>query len=103
MFKISSIIKGILMGLVLLVSLNAKAQQQGQYSQYMMNYFLINPAVAGADEFLDARIGYRMQWTGIEGAPRNYYMTVHSPIDKLHGKRPRGNRTNPHPGYGGVI
>src|SRR6478735_8739705 len=102
MFRISSIIKGILMSLVLMVSLNVKAQQQGQYSQYMMNYYLINPAVAGTDEFLDARVGYRMQWTGIEGAPRNYYMTVHSPIDKLHGKRPRGKRTDPHHVLGGM-
>lgn len=103
MFKVTNLVKGILMSLTILVFQHAQAQQQGQYSQYMMNYFLINPAVAGADEFLDVRAGYRMQWTGIEGAPRNYYMTVHSPINKLHGRRPKGKKTEPHHVLGGVV
>jgi len=103
MLKITKLQKGLLAGLVLLVSLQAQAQQQGQYSQYMLNYFLINPAVAGVDEFIDVRSGYRMQWTGIEGAPRNYYISAHSPINKLHGRRPKGKKTDPHHVLGGMV
>lgn len=103
MFKLPNINKGLLIGVVLLVSLNAKAQQQGQYSQYMLNYFLINPAVAGTDEFVDIKSSYRAQWTGIEGAPRNYYLSAYSPINKLHGRRPRGKKSEPHHVLGGLF
>ena len=66
------------------LSFKGFAQQQGQYSQYMMNYFLINPAVAGTEDYLDVRMGYRNQWAGLEGAPKNYYLTAHMPLNKIH-------------------
>jgi type IX secretion system PorP/SprF family membrane protein len=66
------------------LSFEGFAQQQGQYSQYMMNYFLVNPAVAGTEDFLDIRMGYRNQWAGLEGAPKNYYLTAHMPLNKIH-------------------
>lgn len=56
------------------------AQQLPQYSQYMLNELAINPAVAGKDEYADARSNNRYQWTGIVDAPRTYYLTVHGPI-----------------------
>ena len=67
-----------------LLSYEGFAQQQGQYSQYMMNYFLVNPAVAGTEDYLDVRMGYRNQWAGLEGAPKNYYLTAHMPLNKIH-------------------
>lgn len=67
------------------LNINGFAQQQGQYSQYMMNYFLLNPAVAGTEDYLDVRLGYRNQWAGLEGAPKNYYVTAHMPLNKIHG------------------
>lgn len=57
-----------------------KAQQLPQYTQYMLNEMAINPAVAGKDEFADARSNNRYQWTGITDAPRTYMLTVHGPI-----------------------
>ena len=70
-----------------------QAQQQGQFSQYMLNYYMVNPAVSGTEDFIDIKLGYRLQWTGIEGAPRNYYLSAHSPIGKLHGYH-HGKRAN---------
>jgi len=79
------------------------AQQQGQYSQYMMNYYLINPAVSGTEDFIDVRAGYRMQWTGLAGAPRNYYLSGHMPLNKVDTKMSRGKITSPHHSVGAIF
>ena len=56
-------------------------QQLGQYSQYINNLFLINPAAAGAEEAIDIGLGFRQQWVGFENSPQNYYMSVNSPLN----------------------
>ncbi|HRH12400.1 MAG TPA: type IX secretion system membrane protein PorP/SprF [Bacteroidia bacterium] len=56
------------------------AQQLPQYTQYMLNELAINPAVAGKEEYADARSNNRLQWIGITDAPRTYMLTVHGPI-----------------------
>jgi type IX secretion system PorP/SprF family membrane protein len=76
--------KYILIIAFILAGLSAHAQQQGQYSQYMMNYFLINPASAGTEDYVDVRSGYRNQWAGIAGSPKDYYTSVHMPLGKTH-------------------
>jgi type IX secretion system PorP/SprF family membrane protein len=48
------------------------AQQLPQYSQYMMNKFLINPAVAGSEGYTAFNITAREQWIGLEHSPRTY-------------------------------
>lgn len=58
----------------------ANAQQLPQYTQYMLNEFAINPAVAGKEEFADVRSNNRYQWVGITDAPRTYMLTVHGPM-----------------------
>lgn len=50
----------------------------------MLNGYLINPAVAGSENYIDIKTGYRRQWTGIEGAPESTYLTVHLPLGKLN-------------------
>jgi type IX secretion system PorP/SprF family membrane protein len=62
------------------------AQQQGQYSQYMVNYFLINPAASGLDNQIDLRAGYRFQWAGLSGSPKNYYFTAHAPLNRTYAR-----------------
>jgi len=47
---------------------------------YNLNTFLINPAVTGAEEYGDLRIGYRNQWAGLSGAPKTYYASFHTPL-----------------------
>ncbi|MGI4865581.1 MAG: PorP/SprF family type IX secretion system membrane protein [Janthinobacterium lividum] len=60
-----------------------QAQQMAQYSQYMNNNYLLNPAVAGTEDYIDVKLSYRTQWTGIEGAPKTYYASVNSSLGRL--------------------
>ena len=62
---------------------NVMSQQESQYSMYMFNQLLINPAVTGTEDYMDAKLGYRNQWIGIEGHPQNFYGTFHTPFKKL--------------------
>ncbi|WP_242926178.1 PorP/SprF family type IX secretion system membrane protein [Pontibacter vulgaris] len=64
------------------VALQASAQQRPQYSQYMVNNFLLNPAITGIEDYADIRISNRRQWVGLEGAPVTYYVTAHTPLNK---------------------
>jgi len=60
-----------------LLSYGAYAQQQGQYSQYMNNNFLLNPAEGGTENFTDIKLGLRKQWTGLEGSPQSIFVSAH--------------------------
>lgn len=63
-------------GFLLLTFLNASAQQDAQYSQYMFNGIYVNPAYAGYKEVLNLHSFYRTQWTGINGAPKSMALAV---------------------------
>src|SRR6202035_3990251 len=56
------------------------AQQKPQYTQYVFNNYLLNPAVAGIENYTDVKAGYRSQWTGLQGAPVTSYLTIDAPI-----------------------
>lgn len=62
------------------------AQQTTQFSQYMKNQYLINPAAAGRINSLEVNIGGRMQWVGFEGSPKSSYLTVSSVLQKKKGR-----------------
>lgn len=57
------------------------AQQRPQYTQYVLNNYLTNPAVSGIEGYADLRMGYRAQWVGIEGAPKSYYASIHGSLN----------------------
>ncbi|QEM10456.1 type IX secretion system membrane protein PorP/SprF [Mucilaginibacter rubeus] len=57
-----------------------KAQQRPQYTQYVFNNYLLNPALSGIENYTDVKLGYRSQWTGLEGAPVTSYVSVNAPI-----------------------
>ncbi len=61
------------------------AQQDPQYTQYMYNMSVVNPAYAGSKESLSIGLLYRDQWSGFEGAPRSYTFFAHSPIGEKTG------------------
>jgi type IX secretion system PorP/SprF family membrane protein len=65
-----------------LIGLRAAAQQKPQYSQYLLNQYLLNPAVGGIEDFVDVKAGYRNQWTTFEGAPTTFYLTGHLALGK---------------------
>lgn len=58
----------------------AAAQQKPQYSQYLFNNYLLNPALSGIESYTDVRMGTRRQWVGIEGAPVTYYISGHTSL-----------------------
>jgi type IX secretion system PorP/SprF family membrane protein len=60
----------------LFVSNCGYAQQKPQYTQYIFNNFLLNPALSGMENYTDVRIGYRQQWQGIADAPRTSFFSA---------------------------
>lgn len=62
----------------------AFAQQSAQYSQYMFNGLILNPAYAGADEALSLTFVNRSQWASVDGAPVTQTFSAHTLFDKQH-------------------
>jgi len=58
----------------------AHAQQDPQYSQYMFNQVVINPAYIGSREALCATMDMRKQWVAMEGSPRTGTISLHGPL-----------------------
>jgi len=65
---------------VFLFAINTNAQQDPQYTQYMYNMNVINPAYAGSTEGLAVGALYRSQWVGLDGGPETMTFAIHSPI-----------------------
>ena len=64
----------------LLIGNQAKAQQDPQYTQYMYNMNVVNPAYAGSKEGVAGLLLFRRQWTQIEGTPNTEAFAIHAPI-----------------------
>jgi len=56
-------------------SLYTEAQQVPVYSQYMLNGFLLNPAVAGSEGYTAINLTAREQWLGLKNAPKTYALS----------------------------
>jgi len=107
--------------LALCGSFAALGQQRPHYTQYVLNNFILNPALAGIENYADLKVSTRDQWVGLNGAPRTSYLTLHMPIGKKDykssatgfstpGENPRGARywesyeaSEPHHGIGVVV
>ncbi|RFM26283.1 PorP/SprF family type IX secretion system membrane protein [Deminuibacter soli] len=94
------------------------AQQKPQYTQYVLNQYIINPALTGIENYTDLRVSHRRQWNGLNGAPVTTYFTVHGALNKkdyrttatsfeMPGENPRGSAywenytaAEPHHGIG---
>lgn len=68
--------------LFVIAGLQLKAQQRPQYTQYVFNPILVNPAVSGIENYTDVKAGYRSQWTGLQGAPVTSYFTINAPLGR---------------------
>lgn len=66
--------------LILLCAHTGFAQQDPQYTQYMYNTQVVNPAYAGNTGAFSIGGLYRTQWVGFVGAPKTATLTVNSPI-----------------------
>ncbi len=58
-------------------------QQDPQFSQYMFNQMMFNPAVAGTEEYWISTLSFRNQWVNIPGAPVSQGLTSHLPVYKI--------------------
>lgn len=65
----------------------AYSQQYPHYTMYMVNNYLLNPAVAGIESYTDVKIAARTQWVGIDDAPKTMYLTVNSPLSSHNFKK----------------
>lgn len=71
---------------ILFAGTDANAQSDAQFSQYyqIKNYY--NPAAIGTSDLLNIRGGARLQWVGIDNAPKSFAATAEMPM-KLFKKR----------------
>ena len=113
--------KSVLFVLMVLVSARGSlvlAQQKPHYTQYILNQYIVNPALTGIENYTDVKLSHRHQWVGIQDAPVTSYFTIHSPIGKQDfrttatsfetpGENPRGKNywedytaASPHHGVG---
>lgn len=87
--------KRILIATALLVCIisSVRGQQRPQFSQYMLNQYLFNPAISGIEDYTEVKMGTRYQWVGLDGAPVTYYVSAHTPLNKqTSSARNRNNR-----------
>ena len=79
-------------GFMLLAGASAlQAQQMPQYTQYMFNDFVINPAIAGVYDYYQIRTNHRFQWVGLLDPPMTNSIAFYGP----HANLPMG--------YGGYV
>ncbi|HTE29056.1 MAG TPA: type IX secretion system membrane protein PorP/SprF [Chryseolinea sp.] len=62
--------------------LGARAQQSAQFTQYMFNGLILNPAYAGMDKSLSMTFVNRSQWISIDGAPVTQTLSAHTLLTK---------------------
>jgi type IX secretion system PorP/SprF family membrane protein len=106
------------LGVFMLAVVALNAQQRPHYTQYILNNYIVNPAVAGIENYVDIKLSHRHQWVGLEDAPVTTYATIHGSIGKddsrenpttflPEGENPRGKAywesytsAKPHHGWG---
>jgi type IX secretion system PorP/SprF family membrane protein len=85
----------------IIASITSFAQQRPHYTQYILNNYIINPALSGIENYADVKLSSRDQWAGLNGAPKTSYFTIHAPLGKkdyrtsstsfnIPGENPRG-------------
>ncbi len=57
-------------------------QQDPLYTQYMLNPYVINPAIAGTNNYYQIRSNHRFQWTGLQDAPITNTLSMYGPLEK---------------------
>ncbi len=103
----------------MLLGASVIAQQKPHYTQYILNQYILNPALSGIENYVDVKASHRLQWVGLLDAPVTTYLTIQGPIGKsdykttatslstVPGENPRGQRyweeyesSKPHHGWG---
>jgi len=74
--------KRLVIALLFAVNLSLRAQQQSLYSNFLMNGYLFNPALAGVEDHLDLKTSYRKQWLNIPGSPTTMAVSMHGAVNQ---------------------
>lgn len=105
-------VKRIYIAVVLvIIGFGALAQQQPIYSQYMMNPYLLNPAIAGYSGITDFNLTAREQWLGYKNGPSTYALSGQTRVLKTSFRnrsrsirsRARRRRPSGRVGFGGYV
>lgn len=75
--------KNLLPILLLLLVHYTKAQQYPLFTNYILNSFGFNPAIAGSSECINVQASHRQQWTGVTENPRTSIISGYSKLKKL--------------------
>jgi type IX secretion system PorP/SprF family membrane protein len=70
------IIQYIIPAFILVLPVSLQAQQTPVISQYMMNKFLVNPALAGVKGYTNIGFTARQQYSLLENAPRTFILSA---------------------------
>lgn len=73
-------IRLILLILITFINASGRAQQLPLYSQYMMNGYLLNPAIAGFEGYTEINLTAREQWIGLANAPKTHALSAQTRI-----------------------
>src|SRR5215216_6653305 len=113
--------KFFLIGTMILASVAGYSQVRSHYTQYILNNYILNPAISGIENYTDVKISLRDQWVGLNGSPQTAYFTIHGPLGKKNytpsatgysvpGENPRGaaywesyTAAEPHHGIGMTV
>jgi len=71
--------------LTLMTMTSIFGQQDAQYTQYMYNMNILNPAYAGSKGITSLGILGRTQWVELEGSPQTATLSLHSPVGRAVG------------------
>ncbi len=109
------------LAILFIFSGNAFSQQRPHYTQYILNNYILNPALSGIENYSDLKMSTRDQWVGLNGAPKTNYLSIHRAIGKqdyktsstsfaIPGQNPRGSNywenytaSEPHHGVGMIM
>lgn len=68
---------------MVLAAYGVQAQQYPLFTNYVLNDFGFNPAIAGTSEYLETRLTYRNQWVGIDDSPKTQILSAHGGLDSI--------------------
>tara|TARA_B110000263_G_scaffold173251_1_gene151151 strand:- start:63 stop:1001 length:939 start_codon:yes stop_codon:yes gene_type:complete len=63
--------------LIISTAFVANAQQLPQFTQYMINDYVFNPAIAGTESSYQMKTNIRNQWVGVTDAPRTTVLSIY--------------------------
>jgi len=69
----------ILLSFIITYTIPLLGQQSPEFTLYMMNPFLYNPAVAGTANYWEIRSDHRFQWVGLNNAPITNVVSAFGP------------------------